>query len=96
MAQFVMLLNWTEQGIKSAKDSIKRAASARQAFEKSGAKIRECLWTLGQYDLLLIVEAPSDEVVAALGIKLGMLGNVKSCTLPAYGEKEMEAILKMV
>jgi uncharacterized protein with GYD domain len=47
MAQYVMLLNWTEQGIKTAKDSIKRAAAAKQEFEKAGAKIRECLWTIG-------------------------------------------------
>jgi uncharacterized protein with GYD domain len=85
MAQYVMPLNWTEQGIKTATQSIKRAAAAKQAFEKSGAKIRECFWTLGQYDLMLIVEAPSDEVVAALGIQLGMLGNMKSCTIRAFG-----------
>jgi uncharacterized protein with GYD domain len=74
-----------------------QASHRRQAgVRKAGAKLRECLWTLGQYDLVLIVEAPSDEVIAALGINLGMLANVKSCTLRAWGEREMEAILKKV
>src|SRR5262245_44430189 len=76
MARYVMLLNWTEQGVKNAKDTVKRAAAARQAFEKGGAQLREIYWTLGQYDLVLIAEAPSDESITALSIQLGALGNV--------------------
>ena len=96
MARYVMLLNWTEQGVRGAKDTVKRAAAARQAFEKAGAHIREALWTIGQYDLVLTCDAPNDEVVAALGIQLGQLGNVRTTTMRAFEEGEMEQVLKKI
>lgn len=96
MARYIMLLNWTEQGVKNAKDSVKRAAAARQAFEKAGAHIRDAVWTVGPYDLVLSCDAPSDEVISALGIQLGMLGNVRTTTMRAFEEKEMEQIFKKV
>jgi uncharacterized protein with GYD domain len=94
MARYIMLLNWTEQGIKGAKETVKRARAAAAALEKAGAKLVQGFWTLGQYDLVLIVEAPNDETITALGLQIGMLGNVRSCTLRAFDEKEMEQILK--
>jgi uncharacterized protein with GYD domain len=96
MAQYVMLLNWTEQGVRAAKDTVKRAASARQAFEKAGCRMREIYWTLGNYDLVITADAPSDEAITALGLQLGALGNVRTTTLRAFGESEMEQILKKV
>ncbi|MGH7179387.1 MAG: GYD domain-containing protein, partial [Tepidisphaeraceae bacterium] len=96
MAQYVMLLNWTDQGVKAAKDTIKRAAAARQAFEKAGARIRELVWTMGPYDAVAWAEAPNDETISAIGLQLGALGNVRSCTLRAYDEREMEQIIKKI
>jgi uncharacterized protein with GYD domain len=96
MAQYVMLLNWTEQGVRAGKDTLKRAAAARQAFEKAGCHMREIYWTLGKYDLVITADAPSDEVITALGLQMGMLGNVRTTTLRAFGEQEMEQILKRV
>jgi uncharacterized protein with GYD domain len=96
MARYVILLNWTDQGVRNAKETIKRAAAARQVFEKAGAQLRETVWTLGPYDLVLTAEAPNDEVITALGIQIGMLGNVRTCTMRAYDEREMEQILKKV
>jgi uncharacterized protein with GYD domain len=96
MARYVMLLNYTDQGIRHAKDTVKRAAAARQAFEKGGAKISQILWTLGQYDLVLLVEAPGDDTAATLGLQLATLGNVRTTTLPAFDEKEFEQILKKI
>ena len=96
MAQYVLLTNWTDQGVRSAKDTVKRVAAARQAFEKAGARIKDFYWTLGQYDCVVTVEAPSDEVMTALGLQLGMLGNVRTTTLRAFDEREMEQIIKKV
>lgn len=96
MARYIMLLTWTEQGVKNAKDTVKRAAAARQAFERAGAHIREALWTVGPYDLVLSCDAPSDEVIAGLGIQLGQQGNVRTTTMRAFDEKEMEQIVKKV
>jgi uncharacterized protein with GYD domain len=96
MAHYVVLLNWTDQGAKAAKETVKRAAAARQAFEKAGAKLHQAFWTLGAYDLVLIAEAPSDEVMTALSLQVGLLGNVRNCTLRAFDEREMEQILSKV
>ncbi len=94
MQRYVILLNWTEQGIKNAKDTVKRAAAARQVFEKSKSRMIDCYWTLGSYDLVITAEAPDDETLTALAIKLGALGNVKTTTLRAFNETEMEKILQ--
>lgn len=96
MAQYVMLLNWTDQGARAAKDTVKRAAAARQAFEKAGARVRDVFWTMGQYDVVITADAPNDETISALSMQLGALGNVRSCTLRAYDEKEIEQILKKI
>ena len=94
MARYFLLLNWTDQGVKNAKDTITRAAAARQLFEKAGARITDCAWTLGQYDLIISAEAPDDETITALGISIGKLGNVRTQTLRAFGESEMQKILQ--
>ena len=96
MARFVMLLNWTDQGIRAVKDTVKRAAQARQLVEKSSGRVQECYWTLGAHDLVLTVEAPDDETMTALAIKISSMGNVKSTTMRAFTESEMEKILQKV
>jgi uncharacterized protein with GYD domain len=96
MARYVVLLNWTDQGIRAVKETVKRAASARQLVEKAGGRVTECVWTMGKYDLVLMIEAPDDETMTATAIKLGTLGNVHSNTMRAFNESEMEKILQKV
>jgi uncharacterized protein with GYD domain len=96
MARYVILVKWTPQGIKTARDTIQRVADARVAFEKAGAKIRDFVWTLGSYDAVISVDAPNDETIAALGLQVGMLGNATTTTLRAFDESEMTQILKKV
>jgi uncharacterized protein with GYD domain len=96
MPRYLVLINFTDQGVRNAKDTLKRAAAARQAFEKAGARVTQVLWTLGQYDGALLLEAPSDEIATAVCLQLGMLGNIRSTTLRAFDEKEMEQILSKV
>lgn len=93
MARYIMLSTWTDQGIKNSKDTITRANAAKQLAEKLGARITDCVWTLGQYDLILSAEAPDDETITAIGIAIGKLGNVRTQTLRAFGESEMQKIL---
>jgi uncharacterized protein with GYD domain len=75
------------------KDSPKRADAFRQSAKKHGATVKEIFWTLGQYDLVAILDAPDDVTVTALGLSLGTLGNVRTQTLRAFSEAEMAAIL---
>ena len=93
MAKYVSLLQFTDQGIRNVKDTTKRAAAATAEAEKMGAKITGAFWTMGAYDLVLLLDAPDDETVSAFMLKNGALGNAKSQTLRAFDRQEMEKIL---
>ena len=94
MATYIALLQYTDKGISNVKDTAQRAAAAKDAAAKMGVKFNELFWTLGHYDLAILAEAPDDETMTAVMLKLASLGNVKSQTIRAFRSKEMEAILK--
>ena len=96
MAHYVVLANFTDQGIRGVKDTTKRAKAFRELAEKMGGKIRDIYWTLGSYDVVLTMEAPNDETAAAILTKAGSLGNLTSQTLRAFDEKEMDSILAKI
>ena len=96
MAMYVSLLQFTEQGVRNVKDTIKRAAAATAEAEKMGVKVTHSFWTMGAYVVVLLLEAPNDETVSAFSLKIGALGNVKSQTMRAFSRKEMEGILAKV
>ncbi len=50
MAKYVSLLQFTDQGIRNVRDSIKRAAAATAEAEKMGAKVTDAFWTMGAYE----------------------------------------------
>jgi len=94
MPRYVSLLNWTDQGIRKVKDTTKRAEAFQALAQKTRVKVREIHWTMGRYDVVVVMEAPDDHAVSRLMLALGTLGNVKSETLRAYSAKEMAEILK--
>jgi uncharacterized protein with GYD domain len=96
MAMYVSLLQFTEQGIRNVKDTTKRAAAATAEAEKMGLKVRDSFWTLGAYDVVLLLEAPDDQSVTAFTLKVGSLGNVKTQTMRAFRSEEMEGILAKI
>jgi uncharacterized protein with GYD domain len=93
MATYVVLLNWTEQGIKNFKDSTKRASAARDEMQKAGVTLRDIYWTIGAYDIVCLFEASDDESLAAALLKLGSGGNVRTTTMRAYSQTEFEGIV---
>lgn len=93
MPTYVMLAHFTEQGVKNAKDTVKRAEAFRQSAKNHGATVKEQFWTLGQFDIVAIVDAPDEATMTALGLSAGALGNVRTQTLRAFTEAEMNTIL---
>jgi uncharacterized protein with GYD domain len=93
MAKYILLGNWTEQGARNVKDTVKRARAAREAFAGMGVNAREWFFTLGQYDVVLTVEAPDDETLSRAALALAMQGNLRTTTLRGFSEKEMEGVL---
>jgi uncharacterized protein with GYD domain len=93
MATYISLLNFTDQGISSVKETTKRADKVRKAAGKFGVTVKEIYWTMGQYDLVTIFEAPDDASVSAFALSLGAAGNVRGQTLRAHSKEEMNIVL---
>jgi uncharacterized protein with GYD domain len=96
MAMYVSLIQFTDQGIRSIKKTIKRGDAAMAEAEKMGVKIVEEFWTMGTYDVVVIVDAPNDETMSAFMLKIGSLGNVKSHTMRAFRREEMAGVLAKI
>jgi uncharacterized protein with GYD domain len=96
MATFIMLGSFTDQGIRSVKDTTKRADAFKELAKGSGVTVKDIYWTLGQYDIVAIAESPDDTTMTALGLALGKSGNVRTQTLRAFSSSDMNAILAKV
>jgi len=93
MASYLVLGNFTDRGIRTVKDTTKRAEALRDLAKKVGVTVKEVYWTLGRYDVVTIVEAPDEASVTAFGLSAGALGNVRTQTLRAFSAGEMAQIL---
>ena len=91
MPRFIILGNFTEQGIKNVKDVSKRDESARSMIEEAGGNM-EIYYTLGEYDFIAIIELPKDEDIVKFLLQVGSLGNVRTKTLKAWSESEISNI----
>jgi len=93
MPNYIVLGNFTDQGIRNIKDAPKRADAVAAMAKKAGASLKETYWTLGQYDFVAIFEAPDDVTMTGLGLSIGKLGNARTQTLPAFPSSEFKSIL---
>ena len=96
MAMYVSLVQSTDQGIRNIQDTIKRSQAAMAEAEKLGLKIVQPLWTMGAYDVVVLLEAPDDETMSAFTLKIGSMGSVKTHTMRAFTKDEMESILAKI
>jgi uncharacterized protein with GYD domain len=86
VSKYILLLNWTEQGIKSIKDSASRYDAAKAAAKQGGITFEAVYMTFGQYDQIIIADAPSDEAMALFNLRATALGNVRGVTVKAFDE----------
>lgn len=93
MATFIALGSFTDQGIRNVKDTTKRAESVRELAKKFGITMKDIYWTLGQYDVVTIIDAPNDEAATSFALAVGAGGNVRTQSLRAFSREEMNAIL---
>ena len=93
MITYVVLVNFTDQGIRTAKDTVKRAEALKEMAKKFGVTIKEFFWTQGQYDIVTITEAPDEVSGTALNMSLCALGNVRTQTLRAFSADEMKQVI---
>ncbi|MCW3478896.1 GYD domain-containing protein [Neisseriaceae bacterium JH1-16] len=96
MATYILLVSFTEQGLRTVKDTTKRAEVFREMSKQFGVTVKDIYWTLGRYDLVITVDAPDAATITAAGLTLGMAGNVRTQTLTAFSAAEMGGILDKV
>ena len=94
MSTYIMLINYTDQGIRNIKDSPKRADAARELARTCGAEMKDLYLTMGGYDLVVTVDAPNDDTMAKFALAIGSAGNVRSTTLKAFTEEEYRGIIE--
>ena len=94
MATYVVLGTFTEQGVRKAKDSPKRADAFKQMAKKCGATVKDLYWAQGQYDIVTILEAPDDLSATALSLSVGALGNIRTQTLRAFSAASVEFVVE--
>lgn len=93
MATHIVLINFTEQGMRNIKDSPARAHAFKDVAKRLGVEVEGVYWTSGRFDGVLLMKAPDDETAEAVTLTLGKSGNVHSQTLKAYDQPAMEKIL---
>ena len=99
MPHYIILFNFTEQGIRNIKDLDKRAQAFKSAVEKAGGKFVSDSFlylTFGKYDTVSIIEAPNDEIIIPAILATASLGNVRCETLKAFTLDEAAKIIEKI
>jgi uncharacterized protein with GYD domain len=94
MVRYIVLFNWTDQGVKNAKDTVQRVHDASAALEPMGVRIESIYWTEGEYDLVAVMTAAEESSVLAGMLKIGGAGNVRTRLARAYDEHEVTRIVQ--
>ena len=96
MATFIWVGNFTEQGMRTIKETTKRADAVREAAKKYGVTLKDMYWTMGAYDLVGIFEAADAESISSFALTVGMTGNLTGQSMRAFSKDEMNKILAKV
>jgi uncharacterized protein with GYD domain len=92
MPHYISLVNWTDQGIRTVKDTPKRADAVTALANKLGAEM-QIFYTMGEYDVVSVMEAPNDDVAMQLLLEIGKLGNVRTKTMKAWSLAEATKVI---
>jgi uncharacterized protein with GYD domain len=96
MPTYVILMNWTDQGVRAERETVHRREQADALAEKYGARIEQVYWTMGHYDSVIILEAPDDESASAFVLEVTAAGNLRTATLRAFDHDQMQSIIQRV
>lgn len=93
MVTYIGLLKFTDKGVQGIKQTTQRAAAAKEVGQRMGVTMREIYWTLGEYDLVCVLEAADETALNAFNIAVAMQGNVRTQSLRALTAAEMDKVL---
>lgn len=93
MVTYIALASFTDQGLKNIKETTRRADAVKEMGAKFGVNMKDIYWTMGQYDLVVLLEASDDVAIAAFGLSIAAAGNVRMQSMKAFSKDEMNGIL---
>jgi uncharacterized protein with GYD domain len=96
MPNYVVLVNWTEEGVKNVKETMERTDKGTDLAKKHGTEFKQAFWTVGPYDMVAIFESPDDETLSAHLLEICASGYVRTTTMRAYDREEMSGILQRI
>ncbi len=96
MPAYIVLINLTDQGIRTIKDDPKRVMAAAQIAQRENVRIITEWWTMGPYDAVMVAEAPNDETMIRFLLGAGRQGNIRTTTLRAFTQEEITAIVEQL
>ena len=94
MSTYILLINYTQQGIENIKESPARLDKARDLLQTLGGEVKDFYLTMGSHDIVVVIEAPDDETVAKFVLTAGSHGNVRTTTLKAFSEDQFREIVQ--
>jgi len=93
MPTYVSLLEFTQDGVESIEDLPTRDEEGTSLLSSMGVEITDHYYTLGQYDEVVVCEAPDDETVARGMLAIASEGNVSTETLRAFSEDDFHDLV---
>jgi len=93
MPKYVLLGNWTERGVTAANETLQRSERAREIAERLGGRFEQLLWTVGRYDVVAVLDLPSDEAYTTFALQVAAAGALRTEGLRAFTAEEMGSIL---
>ncbi|PTB18140.1 GYD family protein [Trinickia symbiotica] len=93
MATYIVLAQFTDQGIRTIKNSPQRASQVAELAKGFGCEMKEVFWTLGQYDVVAVIDAPDDESFTTFGLAMCSAGNVRTQSLRAFTKNELASMI---
>jgi uncharacterized protein with GYD domain len=93
MPTYISLINFTDQGVRTIKDTTQRASAARQLATQMGGDLKGIYWTVGPYDIVTVSDFPDGETATAFLLALGSQGNIRTTTMRGFTADEMTGIL---
>ena len=92
MSAYMLLCNFTDQGIRTIKEVPKRRAAAQELGKKFGVDIKAGYLAIGAY-VIVHAESASDDAMAKFLLSLASKGNVRTTTVKVFSQEESDKII---
>jgi uncharacterized protein with GYD domain len=93
MPTYIAMFKWTPQGLQNIKQSPSRLDAARKGFEAAGVKLKDFYMVTGKQDMIAVIDAPNDTVLAKAMLAATSQGSITSQTCRAFTEEEYRQII---